>query len=193
MELMKYVDTMEESPLSRNISHSAVYKGPGSWVSVAERGPPTATMETPASLRKRPSSSPLTAEAHWPTASVGSISPPQVLRSASPRVSRWTPTPLRLFGLMTIYVDTVEPRSKTPNSRHPRYNGQFWNPDCSSIHFNTLATLNSGHYTTRLWRTGQFLRLHLYTNNTQRPRFSGHPSIFSARLSPIACGIKTWH
>ena len=64
MELMKYVDTMEESPLSRNISHSAVYKGPGSRVSVAERGPPTATMETPASLRKRPSSSPLTAEAH---------------------------------------------------------------------------------------------------------------------------------
>ena len=39
-------------------------------------------MDTPATLRKRPASSPLNAEARQPPASVGSISPPRVLRSA---------------------------------------------------------------------------------------------------------------
>ena len=39
-------------------------------------------MDTPATSRKHPASSALNAEAHQPTASVGSISPPRVLRSA---------------------------------------------------------------------------------------------------------------
>ena len=46
------------------------------------RGPPAATMDTPTTSRKRPASSPLNAEARQPPASVGSISPPRVLRSA---------------------------------------------------------------------------------------------------------------
>ena len=39
-------------------------------------------MDTPATSRKRPASSPLNAEAHQPTVSVGSISPPRASRSA---------------------------------------------------------------------------------------------------------------
>ena len=51
-------------------------------MSVTERGPSATTMDTPATLRKHPASSPLTAEAHQPIASVRSISPSCALRSA---------------------------------------------------------------------------------------------------------------
>ena len=44
-------------------------------------------MDTPATSRKRPASSSINAEARHLTANVGSISPPRVLRSATPRAS----------------------------------------------------------------------------------------------------------
>ena len=63
------------------LSHSAVY----CQIVNRKRGPPAATMDTPANLWKGLASSPLNAEARQPTVSVGSISPPHVLRSATPR------------------------------------------------------------------------------------------------------------
>ena len=58
------------------------------------RGPPASTMDTQATSRKCPASSPLNAEAHQPTASIGSISLPRVLCSAMLRALRLAPTVL---------------------------------------------------------------------------------------------------
>ena len=63
------------------LSHSAVH----CYIVYRERGPPAATMDTPATLRKRPASSAL---ARQPTASVGSIFPPRFVRSAPAPPSR---------------------------------------------------------------------------------------------------------
>ena len=52
-------------------------------------------MDMPATSRKRPASSPLNAEARQPTTSIGSISPPRVLRSAPTSPS---PVPTRCHG-----------------------------------------------------------------------------------------------
>ena len=54
-------------------------------------------MDTPATSRKRPASSSINAEARHLTANVGSISPPRVLRSATPRASGSSPPSLKLL------------------------------------------------------------------------------------------------
>ena len=74
--------------------------------------------------------------------------------------------------------DQFFPRTKT-------FVTQFWK---SRLSFHLLQSLNSRHPATPY--NGQFSRSQLYASNTQRPRFSGHSSTFSARLSTIAAVVN---
>ena len=69
-------------------------------------------MDTPGTSRKRPVSSSFNTEARQPTASVGSISPPCVLRSPSTPLPRWN------FYSVRFKVFVVERQRKNKASIH---------------------------------------------------------------------------
>ena len=80
-------------------------------------------MDTPATSRKRPASSPLNDEARQPTARIGNISPPRVLLSATPRALRSAPTlppspPRRNFYTVRFKVYVVEWQRKNAANIH---------------------------------------------------------------------------
>ena len=109
-------------------------------MSTAEHGPPASTMDTPATLRKCPASSPLNAKARQPTASVGRISP-----------SRTWPPPLTNNEVM-LYRKGGHNREKVT---HPAY------PLCSVLR---LRLQKGGAY---LQNTMVFADLPLFSGDTR--------------------------
>ena len=155
----------------------------------------SATMDMPATLWKCPASLPLTAEARQSSASVGSISPPRILRSAPTPYVHHTSTscdkcsqafPAFCRFSTSVYYTECKPKNKTkrqrPANEAKNPHMELW--ECMWVHF-FRASVDE----TKSASSASLLRIHYWHTWQKQP----HSCLYSCRSNSFGCGLQWSH